>query len=99
MADLESMYAAGRGRIWVIQTGRDYLKIIIRYLFDTHTVVVGIIIHQILSKCVLLVTGTTETEACGNLNLCAGLGLYINVDVPWPITASPNDHRHQTRPS
>ena len=92
MADLESMYAAGRGRIWVIQTGRDYLKIIIRYLFDTHTVGVGEIIHHLLSNCFMLVTGSKETEVCSKLNLCAGLGADIKGDVPWPSTARPNDH-------
>ena len=35
---------------------------------------IGYIISRILSKCVLLVTGATATEAYGNLNLCSGLG-------------------------
>ena len=31
----------------------------------------------LLFTCVLLITDATEKEACGNLNLCAGLGVYI----------------------
>ena len=44
-----------------------------------HSVGIGDIIHHLLAKCVLLVTVAMKTEACGDLNLCAGLGYGIEV--------------------
>ena len=39
------------------------------------------IIHRLLSKCILLVTGATEIDTCGNLNLCSVLGSVIKGDL------------------
>ena len=38
---------------------------------------IGEIIRRLLTNCVLLVTGAVQTEACGNLNLCARLVVGI----------------------
>ena len=38
---------------------------------------IGVIIFCLFAKCVLLITGDTAIELCGNLNLCAGLGAKI----------------------
>ena len=42
---------------------------------------IGDIIWQLCAKFILLVTGPTATEACGNLNLCARLGTGTEGDV------------------
>ena len=62
-------------------------------------VVIGEIIRRLLVKCVLLVTGATATEACGNLNLCAKLGAGKEgaEHKSWASIARPDTHRRQTR--
>ena len=42
---------------------------------------VGEIIHCLLAKCILLLTSAMLIDACGNLNLCAGLGSDIEGDL------------------
>ena len=42
-------------------------------------VVIRCIIHRLLSKLLLLVTGTNSTEACNNINLCSILGSSIEL--------------------
>ena len=39
--------------------------------------IIGDIIWRLAAKCDLLFTGPTATAACGNRNICAGLGLGI----------------------
>ena len=42
---------------------------------------IGEIILHLLDKCFLLVTCDTAIEACGNINLCTGLGSDIERDL------------------
>ena len=40
-------------------------------------VIIGDIICRLLTNCVLLATVSNETDACGNLNICARLVVGI----------------------
>ena len=57
---------------------------------------IGEIIHHFLSKCVMLLTETTETRTYINLNLSVSLGSVIEVSnlfmQPWQIIEGPNSH-------
>ena len=48
-------------------------------------VVIEYNIHHFLAKCFLLVTGATAIEACGKLNLCAVLEVYIKASINYTL--------------
>ena len=50
---------------------------------------IGEIIRPLLTKCDLLVIGATEIETCGNLDLCAILG----VGIKGAVQTTPSDYR------
>ena len=54
------------------------------------------IIRKLLAKSFLLVNGTTATAACGNLNICAGLGAVIEDAVHATLAEYENDWRQTT---
>ena len=48
-------------------------------------VVIEYIIHHLLAKSFLLVTGYMAIEACGKLNLCAVLEVYTKASINYTL--------------